>query len=148
MNFMKYALAVITLVFLVTSVKAGQEDQPASGELLKQQTYELLTTLKDYSLQQKDELMEALEQSLDDLDERIDVLQERIDEHWDDMSQSARDHADATLSALRQQRIKLQQAYEGLMDSSGSAWEQMKAGFGQAYKEINHSWEKAIQEYH
>jgi uncharacterized protein YukE len=94
------------------------------------------------------ELMEALEQSLDDLDERIDVLQERIDEHWDDMSQSARDHADATLSALRQQRIKLQQAYEGLMDSSGSDWEQMKAGFGQAYKEINHSWEKAIQECH
>jgi uncharacterized protein YdcH (DUF465 family) len=148
MNDMKYALVVITLVFLATSVKAGQEDQPVSGELLKQQTYELLTTLKDYSLQQKDELMEALEQSLDDLDERIELLQERIDEHWDDMSQSARDHADATLSALRQQRIKLQQDYEGLMDSSGSAWEQMKAGFGQAYEEINHSWEKAIQEYH
>ncbi|MET0067222.1 MAG: hypothetical protein ABW076_12825 [Candidatus Thiodiazotropha sp.] len=150
MNPMKQWLATMAVIFLLAAAAAaaaGAEDQPVSGETIKQQTYELLGSLKDYTLQQKDDLMEALEQGMDDLDERIDLLQERIDGHWESMSESARDQADATLSALRRQRIRLQEAYQRLLDGSGPAWEQLKEGFGQAYEDVNHSWEKAMQEY-
>ncbi|MET0091624.1 MAG: hypothetical protein ABW068_16685 [Candidatus Thiodiazotropha sp.] len=63
------------------------------------------------------------------------------------MSEAARNQADATLSALREQRIKLQKAYERLLENSGPAWDQLKEGFGQAYEDVNRSWEKAMQEY-
>ncbi|MET0089615.1 MAG: hypothetical protein ABW068_06255, partial [Candidatus Thiodiazotropha sp.] len=79
MDLMKQLLRAAMLLSLLASAQTWAEDQPATGEALKQQTYELLGTLKDYTLQQKDELMDALEQGMDDLDERIDALQERID---------------------------------------------------------------------
>ncbi|MET0029639.1 MAG: hypothetical protein ABW101_18560 [Candidatus Thiodiazotropha sp.] len=147
MDLKKQLFRAAMVLSLLASAQTWAAEQPVTGEALKQQTYELLGTLKDYTLQQKDELMDALEQGMDDLDERIDALQERIDAHWDSMSEAARNQADATLSALREQRIKLQKAYERLLEDTGPAWDQLKEGFGQAYEDANRSWEKAMQEY-
>lgn len=118
-----------------------------SVEEVKKETQELLQTLNAYTVEQKDEAVHRTKEALDDLDRRIDALERDVDESWEKMDKTAREKARASLKELRRQRTQLAQWYGSLKSSTGDAWEHMKKGFSDAYKDLNDAWEKSEKEF-
>jgi DNA repair exonuclease SbcCD ATPase subunit len=139
-------IAVMMLFFVTTSQsKAG--NGTVTSKDVKSETKEMISTLQQYTIEQRDQAMKEAEQAMDTVDERIDALESSVDKNWDKMTQAAREEARANLKALRQQRNDLSEWYGSFKNSSADAWEQMKKGFSDAYQELSDSWEKAKSEY-
>ncbi|KEA62678.1 hypothetical protein ADIMK_3150 [Marinobacterium lacunae] len=77
------------------------------------------------------------------MDQRIDALQAKIDQNFDDMSDAARQEAREDMKTLRKLRNKTAEWYGSMKTSSADAWDQMKKGFSNAYKDLAEAWEKS-----
>jgi chromosome segregation ATPase len=139
-------IAVMMLFFVTTSQSKAGNDTVTSKDV-KAETKEMISTLQQYTIDQRDQAMKDAEQAMDTIDARIDALESRVDNNWDKMTQAAREEARANLKALRQQRNDLSEWYGSFKNSSADAWEQMKKGFSDAYQVLSDSWEKAKSEY-
>ena len=143
------AMLVITLLGCTDSSvdkKAISEDKTSIKEV-KQETQDLIQALGTYTADQRDEAIEITKTALDELDKRIDALETRIDNNWDQMNKAAREKARANLKALRKQGTEVAEWYGRLETSSADAWEQMKIGFSDAYKNLSDAWEKSEKEF-
>jgi uncharacterized membrane-anchored protein YjiN (DUF445 family) len=114
---------------------------------VKQEMQDLLQALKGYTADQRDEAIRKTKTALDNLDNRIDELETSIDNKWDQMNKATREKARADLKALRKQQTKAAEWYGSLKSSSADAWEQMKKGFSDAYKDLSDAWEKVKEEF-
>lgn len=146
-NLATTAVIFITALGFLSPCYAESSGDRTSINQVKQETQELLQTLKAYSADQRDEAIDKTRAALDNLDKRIDALETRIDNDWDNMNKAAREKARASLKSLRQQRIQLAEKYGNLETSSDEAWEHMKKGFSKAYNAVNKAWEKAKREF-
>ena len=126
---------------------AETSSEKTSIEEVKQETQDLIQTIKAYTADQRDEAIQKTKSALENLDKRIDSLETRIDNSWDNMNKAAREKARANLKYLRKQRIKVAEWYGGLKSSSVDAWEHMKKGFSDAYEAFSDAWEKAEKEF-
>ena len=142
------ALLLTAAAFAAPVVTAAETPppQPTIAEV-KKETEDFLRTLKGYSVAQRDEALAQSKAILADLDTHIATLEDEIVANWENMSQSARVEAQASLRALRRQRNAAAVEYGRLQESSGAAWEQMKRGFSKAYTDLHQAWEKAEQEF-
>ena len=114
---------------------------------VKQETQDLISKLKGYTTEQRDEAVKQTEQALKNLDNRIDALETHIYNGWDQMDKAAREDAQANLKELRRQRVELAEWYGSLKNSSASDWEQMKKGFSDAYQAVVDAWAKVKSKY-
>ena len=151
MKFERRLVVVLVLMFIGLLAtpplcRADPSDDETSIGDVKQETKELLQTLKAYSADQRDEAIQKAKAALDNLDKRIDALEARIDSNWDKMDAAAREKARADLKALREQRTKVAEWYGGLKSSSVEAWEHVKKGFSDAYRALDDAWEKSEKE--
>ncbi|QEW06419.1 sll1863 family stress response protein [Nitrincola iocasae] len=146
-----FAILIVTAIcftpVIYAQTGANESNHEVTTQDIQTETRELIETLQQYSVEQRDEAVNATEQMLESLDQRIDVLQRRIDNNWDEMSDEARQTTRDNMRALREQRNKLSEWYGGLKNSTDSAWDQMKAGFSDAYSSMSNAWEKAKNEY-
>lgn len=126
---------------------ADNHNNKVSYDDIKQDAKALMSTLRQYGIDQRDEAMRQAQIALEKIDARIDELETRVDENWDQMSEAAQQRTRSTLKSLRQQRNQVAERYGSLKTSSSDAWEQMKDGFSAAYDELSDSWEKAKAEY-
>jgi TolA-binding protein len=145
---MVLALTLPLMLVGTTSLRAAlSPDDKATIAEVKQETTDLLQTIKSYSAAQRDEAVQEIEIAILRVDGRIASLEARIDNQWDEMTQPAREQARARMRTLQQQRIKLAQWYGSLKNSSANAWEDIKSGFSKAYDNVNKAWEKALDEF-
>ena len=143
-------VSIFLLITLFGIAPLGHAETPSektSIEEVKQETQDLIQTIKAYTADQRDEAIQKTKSALENLDKRIDSLETRIDNSWDNMNKAAREKARANLKYLRKQRIKVAEWYGGLKSSSVDAWEHMKKGFSDAYKAFSDAWEKAEKEF-
>lgn len=139
-------IAVMTFCFMpIAQAQSGNDS--VTAEDVKKETKELLTTLRQYTADKRDQAVKEIEQALKKLDGRIEELENRVDSNWDKMTQVAREKARANLKALRHQRNELAERYGSFKNSSADGWEQMKKGFADTYQSMSESWEKAKVEY-
>lgn len=139
-------LAVMMFCFMPI-VQAQSGNDTVTAQEVKKETKELIDTLQQYTVDQRDQALKEADQALKKVDGRIDALESRVDNEWDQMSQAAREKARANLKALRQQRNELAEWYGSFKNSSAGAWEQMKKGFSDAYQAMSDAWEKAKSEF-
>ena len=146
------ALMVSGAVFIIPASQAQSgNDQSGNDSVtaqdVKKETRDLISTLEQYTADQRDDAIKTAQQAMKKLDRRLEKLETRIDNNWDKMNQSARKEARANLKALRQQRNELAEQYGSLKSSSASAWDHMKKGFSDAYQSVHDAWEKAEGEF-
>lgn len=135
---------MVLVVFGSASVGLAQAaEEKTTVEDIKAETRELTRKLSAYGAEQRDEAIQSIETTLEDLDARIEVLEQRIDRNWDQMSDAAREEAQANLRALREQRTKVAKWYDSLKASSANAWDKVKAGFSDAYQDLSEAWQNA-----
>lgn len=125
---------------------AAATDKTTTEEI-KQETRELLQALKAYGVDQRDEAIGQARSALQNLDRRIETLENNMVEQWGEMDQAAREKAQASLRALRQQRTQVAEWYGSLKSSSAGAWGHIKQGFSSAYKALHEAWEKSESEF-
>lgn len=145
----KLVLGMIAMMMfsLVVIAQAQSSNDAVTAEDVKKETKELIDTLQQYTVEQRDQAVKEAEQALKKLDGRIDELENNIDNNWDKMTQSARQKARANLKELRQQRNAVSESYGSFKSSSAGAWEEMKKGFSDAYQSMSDAWGKAKKEY-
>jgi uncharacterized membrane protein YgaE (UPF0421/DUF939 family) len=106
-----------------------------------------LDALKDYTSEQKDEALSQAKATMEQLDENIDALQQKIYNRWSDIDQDTRDKLQSRLHNLSQKRNQLAQWYGSMMQSSSDAWEDVKDGFMNSFKELRDSFQEAQGEF-
>ena len=136
---------LITLFGIAPLSHAETSSEKTSIEEVKQETQDLIQTIKAYTADQRDEAIQKTKSALENLDKRIDSLETRIDNNWDNTNKTAREKVRLNLKALRKQRIKVAEWYGSLKNSSADAWGHMKKGFSDAYKALYDAWEKSEQ---
>ena len=141
------AAMALSVALALPSQAALSPGDEASIKQVKQETRDLLQSIKSYSAAQRDEAIQEIEIAIIRLDNRIESLQSRIDNGWDDMTAPARKQARDSLDTLQQQRIELAEWYGHLKGSSTEAWAEIRRGFSKAYSDINKAWEKALNEF-
>jgi hypothetical protein len=146
----KASLVFITAIFFATgsvSFAAQTSTDETLKEDVKNKVTEAVQAIKKYSVNQRDEAVKKAKAALDDLDIRIDSMESQLDKKWDQMDQSARKKAMATLTMLRKQRNEVAEWYGGLKHGSSNAWEDVKKGFLKSYQELRDAFDKAHGEF-
>lgn len=146
-NILCTAFLLIGLLALTPPCYAETSSDKTSIEEVKRETRDLLQTLSAYTVEQRDELIHKTKAALDNLDKRIDALEKQVDARWDKMDKAARDNSRASLRELRNQRTQVAEKYGTLKNSTREAWEHMKKGFSDAYKNLSDAWEKSEKEF-
>ena len=146
----KHTPLSLMTVALLGMAHPGYADAPPpakpTAEEVRQKLAESADAVKSYSVDKRDEAARKAKAALDVLDARIVALEEEVDRNWEKMDKAARERARGTLRALREQRVKVAEWYGALKNSSAGTWEEMKKGFSDAYKSLQHGWEKAERE--
>jgi len=147
-TWMLTAMLVITLTACTDSSenkKTISEDETSTEEI-RQEMQDLIQALGTYTADQRDEAIERTQSALDGLDKRIDELETRIDSRWEQMNEAAREKTSANLKVLREKRTEVAEWYGKLKTSSADAWDHVKKGFSEAYKDFSDAWGKAEEE--
>jgi small-conductance mechanosensitive channel len=158
MRAQKFTNAVLVLVSAgvvaiapASSLRAqtGAKTAPQSTAVseVKHDAAETARAIKNYTVEQKDEAVKKAREALDDMDARIDRLQARLDKKWTQMTQAAREKAQATERGLRKERTQAAEWYGGLKHSSANAWGDVKSGFVKSYEALADAIHKAEREY-
>lgn len=144
----KSALLATVLLSIVQQIHADtHSEDKTTVKQIKQETAETADTIRNYTVEKRDEAAKKVEASLRSLDVRIKAMEARIDKNWEKMDNAARTRARNTLTVLREKRIRAAEWYGSMKNSSTEAWGHMKKGFSDAYSSLKSSWEKAEKEY-
>ena len=136
------------LLGLAVTCKTVAADEPASADDVKQETAELLQSLKSYGAGQRDEAVEKSRAALANIDQRIEALEAEMLDRWDEMDQAARDRARDSLQALRERRTRVAEWYGSMKSGTRNAWGEVKQGFSNAYRALHDAWEQSEQDIH
>jgi mevalonate kinase len=141
-------LTILPIIFFAMLPTALADTPPETSlEDIQKETRDLLSTLKDYTYEQRDEAVAKTEKALERFDKRIDELEKKADERWDEMNKTARTETRESLRELRKSRTELAEWFGSMKNSSSDAWQHMKEGFGGAYASLSKAWTKAQREF-
>jgi hypothetical protein len=141
------ALMLIGIFGVAPVCYAQTENASTSIEEVKKQTRDLLQAIDSYTADKRDEAVQKAKDGLKQLDKRIYALEARVDKNWDKMNDAARTEARENLKALHKQRNQVAEWYGSMQTSSADAWDHMKKGFSDAYKDIAGALEKSKKEF-
>lgn len=142
-----FSLLGISICLFPHQIRAEASTDKESIEDVSKEAKELLESMKTYTADRRDQLMEKAEKTIEAMDRRMEVLEKRIADRWEDLSQASRQETNATLKELRKLRIHVAEWYGSLKSGSGDAWDHLKNGFSDAFKKLSTAWEKAEQEF-
>jgi TolA-binding protein len=142
------AVLVIMAVLALSLASCTQSDEDGTtAQDVEEETTQLISTIRQYTAEQRDEAIDEASQALEKLDGQINELESRIDRNWDTMSEQTRQQARDNLERLRERRSELADWYDNFRNSSAGAWDEMKAGFTGAYRVMSDSWVNAKREF-
>ena len=145
-----YSTACFVLIILATAaigLASQHEDNKTTSGEVKQETAEAYHAIVDYSVDQRDEAINAARAQLDKLDAKIDTMQNRLDERWHKMTRAAQQKQQAALKTLRAKRNDVAEWYGGLRHSSADAWDKVKMGFSDSYSRLEKAFDSARKEF-
>jgi TolA-binding protein len=128
---------------VATGLAAPHQDGETTATDVKEKAVETYETMKDYTLEQRDEAMTAAEKKLKQLDVRIEEMQKSLDDRWQEMSDATREKTQETLNELRKERENVAEWYGGMRHSSAEAWEDVKKGFADSFDRLEKAFKKA-----
>ncbi len=120
----------------------GQDDaKPTTVEDVRAEVSEAMEAVAEYSAQERDEALATVRETLDRLDTEIERREETLRENWADLDDAAKEAGREQLRSLRQARNELGERYGALQESTSSAWDELMAGFANAWDAFSDLWE-------
>lgn len=118
----------------------------STGEELKQDVEELMESIREYSAEKQQKAAERLREDLDEMEKRLSELERRFEKEKSEMSREARDRIESSLEALREKRKDAAEWLEEFKTSSRKAWDNIREGLSEAFRDFSKSLEKTDQE--
>jgi chromosome segregation ATPase len=142
---MSFSAAAVALSFAIPA--AAQEEEPlTTPDEVRTEISEAMEAVADYSAQERDAALTEAREALDRLDAEIERREQALRENWADMSDAARESARERLNDLREARNELGERYGVLQAGTRDAWEELRAGFADAWSAFSDAWETADDE--
>lgn len=126
---------------------AQSERKDATTTDVRKEAQHLLTALKAFTVEQRDQAIESARKALHELDENIGMLEEQLRGEWAEMNRAAQENGSARLEELRRQRIEVAEHLGRLEESSSAAWNDIRTGFAQSYEALQAAFAKARSEF-
>lgn len=111
-----------------------------SAEEVRAEISDAIDAIAAYSEQQSEQAVTEARAALDRLDAEIEAREQAFREGWADMSDEARDTARDQLQNLRAARNRLGERFGALQAGTTSAWDELKAGFADAWAGFKEAW--------
>jgi len=112
-------------------------------EKVKVKARETYEASKEYTAEQKQQILDRYHKEVNDLGQKIDELKANLKTK----SEEAKIKLNAQISTLEKERADLNVKLGKLSTASNSAWKEMKSGVESAFKEIKTSFNKASAEF-
>ncbi len=136
-------IAITTYLFSLHAFAADT----ATMQDVKQEMKQAASTIKNYSVAQRDEAVKIAKDTLNKLDVEIDRMENKLDNNSEKMSQMVRKKTRSTLQTLRRQRNEVAEWYGSMKHSSSDAWQEVKTGFLKSYNTLQEYFSRAENEY-
>lgn len=145
-------ICILSLAFIAAlpaQAASGDDAEQAqsSMEKMKKQWTETMDALGSYTAAQRDKALKAGRETLDAMDKRIEKMEAWTQQHWDSLSEDARQKRTEMLGEMRQKRNEVAEWYGGMKHSSSEAWDSVKQGFIKSYGELQKAYGEAAQSF-
>lgn len=125
--------------------QSQQSDDSTTFEDVQAEFSEAFESIGQYSAQQRDEAMAALDDTLEQVDARIEETEEAVRNNWSEMSQAAREQTAETMRNLRERRNQLSEATGALSQGAGTAWDDLMEGVRNSWNDLQLAWDDATE---
>lgn len=143
-------LATATVVWLGLLAVSGpaqsqQSDNGTTVEEVQAEFSEAFESIGQYSAEQRDEAMAALNDTLEQVDAQIEETEQAVRNNWSEMSQATREQTAETMRTLRERRNQLSQAIGALSQGAGTAWDDLMQGVRNGWNDLQLAWDDATE---
>ncbi|MFO7921883.1 MAG: hypothetical protein R6U99_13960 [Nioella sp.] len=146
MSFLDTLRAAGVAALLAVPAAAQDSDALTTAEEVRAEISEAMNAIGAYSEQERDEALAEARAALDRLDAEIERRDRALRENWAEMSDAARETAEARLRDLRQARNRLGERFGALESGASSAWDELKTGFSNAWGDFSDAWSAADED--
>lgn len=140
MTFFYPLRAVAVTVAFALPAAAQDQDALTTTDEVRTEISEAMNAIAAYSAQERDQALAEAREALNRLDAEIARREQALRENWADMSDAARETAQARVQDLRDARNRLGERYGALQAGASSAWDELQAGFSDAWTTFSESW--------
>lgn len=120
-----------------------QTADASAAEKAKMEISEAMDAIGDYTAEQREDALAAAREAMQDADAQIDRIDASLRDNWGEMSEEAREKAQASLHELREARYALSERYGELKAGASDTWDDLKAGFASAWSSVSQAWDAA-----
>lgn len=146
-NRVKVGVLAVALSCSFAVPALGKDDVfTTTMEDVRAEVSEAMEAIAEYSEKERDEALVAAREALDRLDTEIARREETLRENWADMTDAAQDAGREQLNSLRQARNEMGERFGALQESTSSAWDELNAGFTNAWDSFPDLWENSDSE--
>ncbi|RFU11864.1 hypothetical protein DZD18_14990 [Rhodobacteraceae bacterium W635] len=146
MSFLDTLRAAGVAALLAVPAAAQDTDALTTAEEVRAEISEAMNAIGAYSEQERDEALAEARAALDRLDAEIERRDRALRENWAEMSDAARETAEARLRDLRQARNRLGERFGALESGASGAWDELKTGFSNAWGDFSDAWSAADED--
>lgn len=129
-----------------TPPRAAESAAPAPPTPEESRAERRIEELRGFTVEQRDEAVERARTTLDVVDARLRDWQARMDRDWDRMDAASRERMRRTMDQINRQRVEAATWYGGMRHSSAEAWNVVRTGFANSYRELADSMRRARAE--
>jgi len=146
MTFLNTLRAAGVVALLAVPAAAQDTDALTTSEEVRTEISQAMDAIAAYSEQERDQALAEAREALNRLDAEIERREQALRENWAEMSNAARETAEARLRDLRQARNRLGERYGALQSGTSNAWDELKTGFSDAWTAFSEAWSAADED--
>lgn len=136
------ALAIALSMSTPLAAATNKTDETVRAADVRAEIAETVDTIGEYTAKQRDVAIASAEKLLADIDAALDRYENGLRENWDDLTEETKKKTRAAMEKLRQERNELADTVNEMKSGADSAWDDLVAGFSDAWDELEESWEE------
>jgi septal ring factor EnvC (AmiA/AmiB activator) len=138
------AAGLLGLALIAGPGHAQDATEPTTLDEVQAEFSEAFASIGEFTAEQRDAALAALDETLASLDERIEETEARVRENWSEMSDATQQRTAAALRELREERNQLSESYGALAQGTATAWDDLMAGVRAGWAEVGTAWTEAM----
>lgn len=140
-------MVIICLSILLFTVfdrrSEGDDQQEVTVDEVKQEFGEAIDTVKEFTVQQKEEYQKEAKRRLKEIKENLEDIKARADKLKTDSKIELKNE----IENLDKKKDEAEAALAELTNKSGKAWNDMKSGLDKALDEMDEAYRKALSRF-
>ena len=143
MRYRMIACAAVAALMSASALSGAAWSAETDSRSAKEDVMQIWNDIKTFSIERKNDAVEAGHRFMDEVDERIDALEAKASE----MKADASADWQKDMRRVREMRAAAAEKLDRLADGSAETWKNVKEGFGDALGDLADTLDKAQSDY-